>query len=592
MNIIFASLGRLGLISSVAISLAMISNWGQYKGYWHNTIYKVQTVDINILTHTLPTKLSALILAGYEKEIQRTINSNYGLFGIVVTDCKTEVKECPEQQIIYSSDSQLSWKNQLKVIDLLAHPYNVLRDPPPLLSESDYSNPRSTERTTTGIINSGKVIGRVYYVRGIPPSFIADYSKWLFNPLSATGNHRYYLLTTGLYLLGGVASWIFIEALLYHKRSQQGRVQEELERLKLELQEKNQLIPKLIIQKEQALGEIRGLQAEKEESIQELKQDIVDYEKELVEKEEQQQEQVKTLAQLQKDLVQMQSLNTGAQGEIEKREKAIAQLQQQIELWEIEKQNKTQILEEMRQDLQATQQQKIEFQNQIQAQKQLIENLNQKLKETERESQLLEKKLARNPKVKELLSSLETARVESEQISKYSKEFEEYLLQENQDLENDKLKLKTENEQLKQDYELALNNIRDLEEELLQYTHNFSEPSENIDLSGIRLALVGGHENTRFAVLSKLKNRYGLQEYVQIDSSRRRYLNHGCLKAKLSNCDLIVLITGFMGHSLSDAVMSLKNSGALKGDVLKLTTQSNATSSVLREIVNYFMSKS
>jgi hypothetical protein len=595
MNNIFASLGRLGLISSAAISLAIVSNWVQYKGYWYGTIYRVQTVDINILAHTLPTKLSALMLAGYNKELQRTLNSTYGLFGIVVTDCKTEVKECPEQQILHSSDSKLSWKQQLKITDLPNHPYDVLRDPPPLISESKYSSSRSTERTTTGIINSGKVIGRVYYIRGIPPSFIADYSRWLSNPWSGSGAHKYYLLTTGVYLLGGVASWIFIEALLFRKRLQQQRVQEELERLKLELKEKNQQIPRLIIQKEQALVEIRSLQEEKEELIQQLKQDIADYEKELTEKEEQQQEQVKTLAQLQKDLTQMQLFHTEAQEEVQKREKAIAELQQKIGAWEKDKQKKTQVLEELRQDLQATQQQKAGFHNQIEEQQRLIENLNQKLNETERKSQLLAKKLAGTPKVKELLDALEAARVESEQISKYSREAEEYFWQEHQNLvsklENDKINLQSENEQLKQQYEAALDNICNLEEQLLQYTYNSSAFSENIDLSGLRLGLVGGHHNTRFAVLSELRHKYGLQESVEIEPSRRRCLDQTHLKAKLSNCDLIVLITGYMGHSLSGSVMNLKNSGALRGDILKLTTQCNATSSILREIVKYFAVK-
>lgn len=587
MNNIFASLGRLGLISSAAISLAIVSNWGQYKGYWYSTIYRVQTVDINILAHTLPTKLSALMLSGYNKELQRTLNSTYGLFGLVVTDCKSEVKECPEQQILHSSDSKLSWKQQLKITDLPNHPYDVLRDPPPLISESNYSSSRSTEKTTTGIINSGKVIGRVYYIRGIPPSFIADYSRWLSNPWNGSGSNKYYLLTTGLYLLGGVASWIFIEALLYRKRSQQQRVLEELERLKVELQEKNQLIPKLIIQKEQAIAEIRGFQAEKEESIQELKQDIADYEKELTEKEE----QIKTLAQLQKDLAQMQLFRTEAQEEIQKREQAIAELKQEIGDWETEKHKKIQILEELRQDLQDTQQQKVEFQHQVEKQKQLIQSLNQKLKESEREFPLLEEQLVGNPNEKELLAALEAARSESEQISKYSKEFEEYLLQENQNLENDKINLQSKNEQLKEKYEEALDTIADLEEELLQYTHSFSACSETIDLSGLRLALVGGHENTQFAVLSKLRDKYGLQECVQIKSSRRRCLNHTDLRAKLSNCDLIVLITGNMGHSLFNSVINLKNSGALRGDILKLNTQCNGTSSVLRAILAYFAAK-
>lgn len=45
--------GRLGLILSTAFVLASIANWFNYRSYWHGTIRRVQTVDFNLLSHTL-----------------------------------------------------------------------------------------------------------------------------------------------------------------------------------------------------------------------------------------------------------------------------------------------------------------------------------------------------------------------------------------------------------------------------------------------------------------------------------------------------------------------------------------------------------
>ena len=57
-----------------------------YQSYWNGTIYRVQTVDFNILHHTLPSTLSQLILAGKDAEVQKVLNSTFGIFGLVITD--------------------------------------------------------------------------------------------------------------------------------------------------------------------------------------------------------------------------------------------------------------------------------------------------------------------------------------------------------------------------------------------------------------------------------------------------------------------------------------------------------------------------
>lgn len=170
-------------VSSLTLGIAtglFLLGFARYHKYWKGTIERVQTVDFNILSHLLPYKLSSAMLKQDEREIQKIINSNYGLFGIVVTDCQGEDKECLKQQIVYSTRSKRDWKQNLTTEDLINHPYDILRDPPPFATENIYRNPRQVDRVSTGKVNQGKIIGRVYYIRQKPPSFTDSLFHSLF----------------------------------------------------------------------------------------------------------------------------------------------------------------------------------------------------------------------------------------------------------------------------------------------------------------------------------------------------------------------------------------------------------------------------
>ncbi|MGK7894998.1 MAG: hypothetical protein AB4372_15605 [Xenococcus sp. (in: cyanobacteria)] len=99
MKQIYLSLGRLAIITCASLAVGTMVAKKYHQGYWHGTIRRVQTVDFNILAHTLPTKLSYSLISEDIAELQRTIDSNYGLFGIVVTDCLSIEPECSNQKI-------------------------------------------------------------------------------------------------------------------------------------------------------------------------------------------------------------------------------------------------------------------------------------------------------------------------------------------------------------------------------------------------------------------------------------------------------------------------------------------------------------
>ncbi|MEB3360045.1 MAG: hypothetical protein VKK04_25190 [Synechococcales bacterium] len=106
-----------------------------------------------------------------------------------------------------------------------------------------------------------------------------------------------------------------------------------------------------------------------------------------------------------------------------------------------------------------------------------------------------------------------------------------------------------------------------------------------VDLSSLRLALVGGHPSTRRGVIQELRTHHGLKYWVEIPRITESNTNRTRVKSKICRCNLVVLITGYMSHRLTEIVFSLKEAGSLAGDVLQLNCRGK--SGVVREILNY-----
>lgn len=115
------------------------------------------------------------------------------------------------------------------------------------------------------------------------------------------------------------------------------------------------------------------------------------------------------------------------------------------------------------------------------------------------------------------------------------------------------------------------------------------EESETTTLSGLKLALVGGHDATRRGVISELTQRHGLTQWVELPPFSKHSLGRSNIKAKIHDCDLIVLITGYMRHKQTESIMQLKRLESLSGDVLLLNCRGK--SGVVREILNYIRQK-
>ena len=429
------SLGRFTLLATFSFGLGTLRNWEHYNNYWHGTIFRVQTVDFNMLSHTLPVKLSYTLLQGNIGELQRTLDSNYGLFGLIVTDCKMATKDCLSEQIIYQSKSSHKWTKEISLATLSNHPYDLLQNPPPLQTERQYAKPDDSKPIPTGKVNSGEIIGRVYYVRGVPPTFIEDYNNWIKNPFKRTGSRTLYTSTFALFFVSSLSAWIIIELVLSAKRNEQHlaqqqreQLQREIQQIKLQLEEKNQQTIELIDQRERGLAELESYRQGQEQNKRELENQIASYESELALKEQQQQETAQTL----EDDLQL--------------------------LW---------------QEWQETSQRESEAKQRSEALNQTIADLKRDRDLIQQQSRQLEQQLETIPNINELHAALEGSRAELERIKAGSRDFEVYVLEENH-------KLKEKNADLDRELDSALEENHKLDEENADLDRKLNSAKEYI----------------------------------------------------------------------------------------------------------------
>lgn len=166
-----------------------------YESYWTGTVQRVQTVDFNLLHHTLPSSLSQLIISGRDDQIQKVLDSTYGLFGLVITDPTGS-------SILYQTEKvyrRKSWHTRVNPEDLNreAEPFDVLTNPPPLEPAYEYKGPRAEKVIALNTKPQGQVLGRIYYLRSFPPTLIEDLSNFATTGFwELSGSKRGYLFIT------------------------------------------------------------------------------------------------------------------------------------------------------------------------------------------------------------------------------------------------------------------------------------------------------------------------------------------------------------------------------------------------------------
>lgn len=305
-------LGALAFAFGTSISVIYSSQ----ADYWRVTIFRTQSVDFNMLAKLLPSRISQDLLSGNIQDLQENLDSNYGLFGMVVTDCKTIEKSCPEQRILYGSQLRVtqeqgttklesrnaytdSWLHKLKSPEKLQanleqEIFVPLYNPPENRQLISFSNPRDLEPQVSDFNTGQEVIGRLYFVRASQPSPLAELGFWLSNPLQNSSRNLTYgtLLLTAL--ITALFTWLAAEFLYYlyaeesKKRllseqkqtkllADQILIKDELIRLERELNEVSDRELQALIDAQEAndranslIAELNSLQADSEDLINEI----------------------------------------------------------------------------------------------------------------------------------------------------------------------------------------------------------------------------------------------------------------------------------------------------------------------------------
>jgi hypothetical protein len=624
-----------GVLPAIATYYWTSSN---HYNYWNRTIFAVQTIDFKILAHTLPTKLSALIIKNDAEEIQRTLQSNTGRFGMIVTNCKVTDKECPNQTVLYRTQSRSSWSRNFSIEDLRDAPFDILRDPPPLKAEIDFKELRTKDYITTGQTNTGQIIGRVYYVRGIAPSYWDSWLTWFRDPLIGVGSIYTPSVTTFF------ASWLVLILLLeiainkIEAKKQQNR---QLDRELNEVKEKNTAILK---DKSRVLVDLRKAEEEQQTLLDYLQQTVNDTET------------------LQASLEVAKAANSQLQIELQQ---TLDESTQNLTSYERELKVNTEYIDDLEKtityrkehlvpqaEIDEYQQKLYEANSNQDRLHQLIESQSQDIRLKQQESQILnEEKIDLETQLGDVGSELsnskrKVATLESDKKSledsiikikadkteaeSKAKELDENLERLSHDKKNSEANLQLLLEQARNDSDLLAqiydhdlkdkdsalatikesheNHTKDLEQKITQLKSKIqdiecdliSARSDRdyfialrpevaeiplVDISSLYIGFVGGRLKTMNRVINSLQKDHGLINFVLIPAEKEYDYKQDIFREKLKNCHLIAVITRKVGHPYSNMVDNLRSKGAITDDVLFINF--NGESGIVREFINY-----
>ncbi len=205
-------IARLLLILAISLTLATLSNRDTYKEFYGKKLFSLHTADLKTLADQMTIKLNFFLDQGNDAAVKDVLDASFGLFGFVITDCKSEQRNCPEQRMIYSSDPSLPWLITPTTADLTSGSFAVLRRLPKLVA--------TNKREPASSRMPGEIIGRLYVISNMPHSFSDDYLNWLSTPFDNRGAWRIYLRTALTLLFGGVIISFCTELYLMSRRRQ------------------------------------------------------------------------------------------------------------------------------------------------------------------------------------------------------------------------------------------------------------------------------------------------------------------------------------------------------------------------------------
>lgn len=211
------SLARFSLILVVSLLVATELNRDTYADFYGKRLFRLHTSDLRTIADQMTIKLNYFLDRDDRNGVQSVLDASFGLFGFIVTDCRTRERLCPEQKILFSSDPLLPWLHFPDSSSLNKGSFAPLSRPP-RISENRQEQSRPV----------GEIIGRLYVISNMPTGFAEDYRHWLRAPFSDIGARRFYLRTTAAFILGAFIIWGVTE-LYFMIRSRQQRLLQQRE---------------------------------------------------------------------------------------------------------------------------------------------------------------------------------------------------------------------------------------------------------------------------------------------------------------------------------------------------------------------------
>ncbi len=206
------SAARFIVILAVSFLIATALNYDTYKDYYGKRLFKLHTSDFKALADQMTIKLNFFLSQGNREGVQSVLDASFGLFGFIITDCKQELRVCPEQKILYTSDLSLPWTRPPRTDDLVTGSFALLRRPP-----GDFPVNEGSDRNS---FKPGEIIGRLYVISNMPDSFTAEFFESLKSPFSDIGARRFYLRTSIAFLAGSLIIWAITELYFMVRRKQ------------------------------------------------------------------------------------------------------------------------------------------------------------------------------------------------------------------------------------------------------------------------------------------------------------------------------------------------------------------------------------
>jgi len=176
-----------------------------YDSYW-NGLYRVQTVDFNILSSLLPSVMSPLIKNNDKNNAKKIVASNFNLFSIVVMKCKN--LDCTKKELFIKNEGRRvrnDWENEVKGSKKIQIPVFSDLSEQVVIFEHAYVDSYKT------LPYSKQEIGFIYLFRRNSPTYEADMEdfilRWWKNE-HPSSRHTYY--KTSILLSFLISATIFL----------------------------------------------------------------------------------------------------------------------------------------------------------------------------------------------------------------------------------------------------------------------------------------------------------------------------------------------------------------------------------------------